>query len=128
MKKRNWKLKEKAIHMGTFDYTINFIVGDAKEAVKYIQYKHPETDWNFDNLLEGVARGSHFNSKGYCPIVWIPKEPKTAREHATLAHEMLHAVVYLMDYVGIPLTMNTQEAYTHALGHLVYEAGKVWSK
>lgn len=116
------KINEHQIHMGTFDYTVNFIWGDYDKAKKYVDYKFGETrDHEADD--KGFSpRGRCWGSPPFAPIVWIPKKPSTSREYATLAHEMLHATCHLMDWASIPLTYATEEVYAHAQAHLVTSA------
>lgn len=45
-----------------------------------------------------------------------------------VSHECLHATCYIMDYVGIPLTEHSEEAYTYLLSYLVDEVYKVIDK
>lgn len=105
------------IHFGTFDYTVHVIVGPGKNVVKYIRWKldDPECDWKYSG-----QRGAFFSRRGWVPVVWIPRQPRTAREYGTLAHEMLHAVrSMLQDHIGIKHNYDTDEAYCYALGHAV---------
>jgi hypothetical protein len=63
----------------------------------------------------------HFeNNVGrYCPhdkydaAIWLPKKPKTARELATVAHEILHAVFDCMEYVGVKYSRESEESFTY---------------
>jgi hypothetical protein len=69
--------------------------------------------------LDG-GRGFYFFRDGYVPIIWIPRRPRTAREHATLAHEAFHAVsITLRRWAAIELTNDTEEVFCHSLGHVI---------
>ena len=37
----------------------------------------------------------------------------------TVVHELLHAAIHILRYVGIPLTSSSEEAYTYLLDNLV---------
>lgn len=49
-------------------------------------------------------------------IRWLPK---TANDYGVLAHEILHAVICILDRVGINLSVGiSDEAYTYLTGYL----------
>lgn len=50
---------------------------------------------------------------------------KKGLTQGTISHECLHAVCYIMDYIGMPLGEQSEEAYTYLLGHLVEEVNKL---
>lgn len=127
--KKKWRLLEKGIHMGTFDYTVYFICGEYEEANRYFSWKLEDNDIDHEEFDKGFEpRGRTMYRSGYCPIVWIPKKPKTPREYATLAHEMLHATCHLMEWAGVPLTQASEEVYAHAQAYLVTEALSAFKK
>ena len=117
-KRKKLGLKEVCVHMGLFDYKVNFVIGDYKKLNEYVSWK-----FDYKNFMENESscapRGMCCFRTGYCPIIWIPRKPKTAREHATLAHECLHAVFHLFEWVGLPVTRNTEEVMTHSMSHLI---------
>ena len=117
MKYKN--LKTTQISFGMFEYGINFICGDVKDAVKFVNLN---LNINITEEEFVSARGKCFSKIDYIPTVWIPKPPKTSKELAILSHEMFHAVSCLTDWAGIPLTRNSEEIFCHALAHLVNEA------
>ena len=116
------KIKEVSIHMGTFDFTVNFIYGDYEEATKYVDKKFEESADHEVHNKGYTARGRTWNKPSYCPIVWIPRKPSTPREYATLAHEMFHATCVLLHWAGVPLTDASEEVYAHAQAHLITSA------
>ena len=66
------------------------------------------------------SRGMYFLHRGHVPIVWIPRRPRTPREYGTLADQVMHVVrMMLVDWVGMPLTDDTDKAFCHALGYAV---------
>jgi hypothetical protein len=108
-----------AIHFGTFDFTIFVIAGPFKNVEKYARWKMDDDTIS----VEGRPRGLCFLRPDYCPLVWIPRRPRTSREHGSFAHEMLHAIRnMLVDWAGLPLTRDTDEAFCHAMGHGVTKA------
>lgn len=109
--------------MGLFDFEVIVIVGNYDTACNFVSWKFEdkETDLRaFD--MEYIPRGKCFFRRGYVPIVWIPHKPRTPREHATLAHECLHAIFHLFEWAGLPLTRDTEEVMTHAMAHLITHA------
>lgn len=106
--------------MGVFDFDVIILVGDYKTACSYVAWKFDDKDTNLKAYDTGnIPRGKFFYHKGYVPIIWIPRKPKTAREHATYAHECLHAVFTLFEWASIPITRDTEEVMTHAMAHLI---------
>lgn len=104
------------VHAGTYDFGINFCIGDdIDRAVKYVNFKFELgtiTKDDFDCL------GKRFFRYGYCPIVWIPKYPNTPNELGTISHEIFHSVCDVMRWANIPLTNETEEAYCHLIKHI----------
>ena len=114
---KKFGLKEIIVDMGMFDYRIFVVVGPHCGLEKYVQLRYD--DKNFKT--EDNARGKTIYRTGYVPIIWIPRKPKTAREHSTLAHEAHHAVRHLFNWAGIERNDETEEVAAHALGHIVNE-------
>ena len=106
--------------MGLFDFSVVIVIGDYSKMGEYVKWKFEDKD--FDPVkwdMNYIPRGKCFFRQGYVPIVWIPKKPRTSREHATFAHECLHSVFHLFEWASIPLTRETEEVMTHSLAHLV---------
>src|SRR3990167_10972264 len=87
------KLKVIRTEMGLFDFTVITIFGDYKETQKFVKWKFDDPAIEFEDLDFGyIPRGKCFFRKGYVPYIWLHHKPKMPREHATLAHEYIHAV------------------------------------
>jgi hypothetical protein len=112
------RLKIFDIHMGCFDCTVRVVVGDFDLAERYVYWlydKDPPPEQN-----QGGVRGRFYSHQDRIPVIWIPRRPRTPREHATVAHEALHATWWVMhQWAGMPFSDDTEETFTHALGHLV---------
>lgn len=122
MKASRLGLREIRVNFGTFDRELICLVGPYANVGKFVAWKVDDPlvlkTIEQDDKSRGVgARGRYYHRRGYIPIIWIPRVPRTPREHATLAHEMLHVVRTIMEWAGIPLNEDTEEAYCHALGH-----------
>ena len=120
-KNKKFRIWEKRVHMGAFDFTVIGIRGEYKKSLEFVKWKF-DVETDFESLDNGyIPRGKCFFLKGYIPIVWIPCKPKTSREHATLAHECLHAVFHLFEWANLPLTRDTEEVMAHSMSHLITE-------
>lgn len=108
-----------SVHFGMFDYTVIVIVGPFENVEKYVRWKYEDPTGSELNL-SGRSRGLCFLRRGWVPIIWLPHRPKSPADLGTLAHEAMHAVRFmLVDHVEMPLTRDTDEAFCHAIGHLV---------
>ena len=114
------KIQEIRVQMGIFDFTVIVLIGDYSKACRRVEYKFEAKDANLERFDMGyIPRGKCFFRRGYVPIIWIPRKPKTPREQATLAHESLHSVYHLMEWANIPMTRDTEEAVTHSMAHII---------
>ena len=113
-------LKEKRVSMGLFDFEVICIVGNYKKSLEYVKWKFQDKESNLEEFdMEYWPMGKCFFRRGYVPVIWIPRKPRTKREHATFAHECLHAVFHLFEWAGLPLTRDTEEVMTHSMAHLI---------
>ncbi len=121
---KKWKgITENRIHMGIFDFQVIVVIGDYKTTCAYVSWKFEDKETNLEAFdMNYIPRGKCFFRRGYVPIIWIPRKPKTKREHATLAHESLHAVFHLFEWVNLPINRDTEEVMTHAMAHIVTNA------
>jgi len=118
-------LREKIVHLGVFDFSVVCVVGKYENLGKYLRWKFEDNSLDLDDFYDGYKpRGKCCFCRGYVPVVWIPRLPQTPREHATLAHECLHAVYHLFDWASLPLTSDTEEVMTHSMGYLISEFTK----
>lgn len=54
----------------------------------------------------------------YIMVLWLPKIPQTATEYATMAHEIFHTAVAIMQSIGASLSVDSEEAYAYLIGFL----------
>lgn len=118
---KKWKgIIENRVHMGVFDFEVVVVVGDYKTACSYALWKFEDKDTNLEDFDNGYEpRGKCFFRRGYVPVIWIPRKPKTKREHATYAHECLHAVFHLFEWANLSINRETEEVMTHSMAHLI---------
>ncbi len=108
------------VHFGTFDFTMNVIVGGSRNLREYLVWKHGTDE--IPSFDPDSARAMYFCRKGYVPVIWLPRRPRASRDFAALAHEILHVLRYmLVDWAGIPLTRDTDEAFCHAMSFAMNE-------
>lgn len=113
-------LEEITIPMGIFEFAVVAVRGDYSKMDEYIKWKFDDKDIDIESWNGGYApRGQVFFRRGYAPVLWIPRRPKTAREYATLAHEAIHCAYHLFRWVNMPLTSDTEEVVAHATAHIV---------
>lgn len=114
-------LKEKHIHMGMFDFSLNFVTGPHEKLVQYCAYKFEDEESDFGDVVEHAknSHGIYCHRNGFAPFIWMPRFPKTPKEISTLAHEALHIVNIIFRWASIEMNESTEECATHALGYIV---------
>jgi hypothetical protein len=122
MKATELKLKEIEIYMGLFDFNITCVIGDFDQTLKYVAWKFEDEELDGNEINKGYEpRGKCFMRRGYVPIMWLPKRPTKPRELATLAHEAIHAALFMFDWASVPQGADTEEVLGHTVGHIVNE-------
>jgi len=119
MSARRFGFREVSVHFGMFDYEVACVIGPYQDIARYIAWRFEDPGFKIECPL--VRRGMTFSRKGYCPIIWLPRYPRTPTEYGTLCHEVLHAVRHLMHWADIPFSADSEEAHCHALGFAVTE-------
>lgn len=120
VKGRQLGLREYRVHMGLFDFNVLVVTGDYSKLNEYLAWKYEDNGFDLQRLDGGYAcRGKCFYKTGYVPIIWVPGKPRTAREHATFAHECIHAVFHLFEWAGLGINRETEEVLTHSVAHLI---------
>jgi len=75
--------------------------------------------------LDSSVRTEDFDSRattfgtidGKPPIIWFPYESPIS----VINHELFHATVNIMNWAGVPLTEDTEEAYAYELQYLTQQ-------
>lgn len=115
-------------HMGLFDFSVRCVIGEHGKALEYIAYVFEDKHGELPDGNRGYeARGICYYKTGYVPIIWLPNNPETPREQATLAHEVVHAIYHLFDWAALPLSRDTEEVFAHSVAHVlnnIYEKVK----
>lgn len=75
-----------------------------------------------DDLKAGIgSKGRAMMFNNGATIIRLFEYPTTNEHYATLQHEIFHAVVFLMNKVGMKLSDKSDEAYAHLIGYLTKE-------
>lgn len=114
-------LQEIRVSMGMFTFDVLCVIGEYEDATKYTakKFEYPYYEqFAIDSNKGFIPRGKCFFMSGYVPVIWIPQRPVTSREHATLAHECLHATMHLFSWASIPQSADTEEVMCHAMSHI----------
>ncbi len=111
------RLREIHVHFGMFDFAVYCVVGPANDLSAYIAWRRGHSNLVPDRE---ASRGRYYPGRGeYGPIIWIPRRPRSPREHGTLSHEVCHVVREMYDWVGMQLDESTEETFCHAVGFAV---------
>lgn len=57
-------------------------------------------------------------------IIRLRSVPKSVTDYGTLAHEIFHAVTFILTRIGMSLTNESDEAYAYLIGYLTKEIYK----
>lgn len=107
--------------MGLFEFSVRCVMGNYENSIKYAAHIFEEDEQYFmDMANDGFApRGRTFYKTQYVPIIWVEEYPKTPRGYATLAHECIHAINNMFDWVSMPLCRETEEVFAHSVAHVM---------
>jgi hypothetical protein len=101
---------------GTFDQNSKVIItNDTLLALKYVREQGHDTTIT---KADFESRGICFFFEDYSPIMWLPSIPVTPEETAIANHELMHLTVNIMNWAGVPLTEESEEAYAYELQYL----------
>jgi len=96
---------------GTYDIDVTVIVtADTEKAMEFVveNTTSPITSEDF------VASGTTFSDEEGNIIVWL----SSAQDKGVISHELLHATISIMSWVGIPFNESTEESYAYELQYL----------
>ena len=96
------------------EHKVIVVFGDSKTVSKCLK-RHGYKDTNGDY---GDSRALTYYEDDYQPVIALPRKPKTAEEVGDLAHEAVHAVKYVFDFIG---EKSIDEVFAHSVGAVVRE-------
>lgn len=102
---------QRKIDGGTFDADIYIIISDDTACVKQFVLDSANMEIAIEDLN---ARAVTLYTYGNPIVMWFPEEPSTE----ILNHELMHVVIFIMQWVGIPLSDETNEVYAFEMQYL----------
>ena len=108
--------KQVILRYEMFRYEIECIVGPKKNVGKYVSF-HLSDDGNRDNYEIKDQRGRFYYSKDRAPILWIPRFPSKPLDYGAVVHEVTHAVVDMLDYIGCEYGADGDETLAYAIDY-----------
>jgi hypothetical protein len=96
---------------GTYDIDVTvMITADTEKAMEFV-VENTTTSITSEDFL---ASGTTFSDEEGNIIVWL----SSAQDKGVISHELLHATISIMSWVGIPLSDSTEESYAYELQYL----------
>jgi len=96
-------MRKYRIPIFTEEYAVNVIIGNRQQVIreiaKYTTYSPKTITKEFTG--RGITYNCYPDNKH--PIIGVDGELKATTQIATLVHESIHAIDYLMEYLGIDL-------------------------
>jgi hypothetical protein len=92
-----------------------FLVGDIKEAEKFINRKF-KTSFKFEPC---AGKSIDFLKSRQTIIIYLEKYKETPDSISILAHECLHAGIFVMEYIGMETNDKNSEALCYLVDSLV---------
>ena len=129
-KNNNAVAKAKYIPCDIFKRGIGVFIGTLEQFKKWVSIDYTSDDekafiemiLNLEENDVGIA-SFNYDYKNGNGIVLLPKFPKTPKEIAALAHEMMHATFFIMDFCQVDYNKNTNnETFTYVHEHLMRNA------
>jgi hypothetical protein len=112
------------IDINLFDAGIDFcITPDRVEAINKINKERGS-----DILVDENCLGQCIRSEEYNPLILIDRIPLTSDEWGVVQHEIFHAVVGIMFYVGVILDISTEEVWSNTIGYVSKEFCEIIAK
>lgn len=117
----------KIIPIDIYNFNLFFIVGDTKELKNSLDSHFEEKAEAVYNLMtkgmtETLTGSTALIDNGQV-ILWLPD----ASRKGTVAHEIFHAVCFIMEKVGIGFSNESDEAYAYLIGYLTDKVNEILS-
>jgi hypothetical protein len=123
MKKPAMKPTLKVLEFGGYPFDVLLAVGVSTAQVETkLRRLGCVVDEDDRRALEMNSEGRTVMLKNNALVVRVSYAEDSPRFWAILAHELLHAVFFVMGHVGIRLTDESDEAFTYALQDITFKA------
>lgn len=117
--------KYKVIHIDLYKRDITVFIGTHDEFKDWVSSYRVPTSW--EQLIESIVYSDDdaiasywYNRNNGNGIIELPYHPKHANEIATAAHEALHSVFHIANYVGLEYVKGgSNESFTYLLEFIV---------
>lgn len=96
---------------GTFDVDVYVVISEDTAGVKCFMLDTAGIEISGEDL---DARALTFYSYGSPIVMWFPEYPKPE----ILNHELMHAVIFIMQWAGVPLDDSSNEVYAYEIQYL----------
>lgn len=117
--------KFKVINIELYRRDITIFIGTHDEFKEWLASYNVPTSWErlVENVLDSddAALASYwYNSNNGNGIIELPWHPESAYEIGIAAHESLHAVFRMFDYLGVEYVVNgSNESFTYMLEYIL---------
>lgn len=110
------------VKLRIYPMDVMFSFGETNEELeKKFKGFNVKTSNYFDSPFD-YARCTQFTNGQV--VVRLRDFPDSPKGKGALAHEILHAVCYVMSYIGGKLSSNSEESYCYLMGYLTEQAEK----
>lgn len=122
-------MKNKSINfiipLVVYPFDVMISLGENDEALFAKLKKHGVdiTDTNL-HVYSDTAEGRCVLFKGNQTLIRMYRLENTPEWHGNLAHEVFHSVEFIMERVGMKLTIESDESYAYLIGYLTTEIYK----
>ena len=106
-----------------FDVMVSFGESDDVLFAKLKKKGVDITDTNL-SVYSDTQRGRTIMFKGNQTLIRMYELRDTPHWYGNLAHEIFHAVEFIMERIGMELTIKSDEAYAYLIGYLTEEIYK----
>jgi len=117
---------QKNFPIDIFKHGVKVFFGTYEELKKSLKKDGFDGDYKEEKDLMDRSAGITFSMPTDDVVIWMREKPKNNGELSVLAHEVFHAVSFLLRSIGIEHTPDTEEVYAYTFENLY---GKIisWS-
>lgn len=117
-KKAEVKPLQKTFPVNIFKHGVKVFFGTYDELKKSLKRDGFDGDYKEEKELMDKSAGITFTIPTNDVIIWMREKPKDNGELSVLAHEVFHAVSFLLRSIGIDHTPDTEEVYAYTFEYL----------
>lgn len=112
------QMETKKFPIDLYRHGVRVVIGTIDEAVAALKKDGLKNDIDDVREIAELSSGLAFELATGDVAIWLREPPKDKDSMATLAHEVFHAVSFILRGVGIEHTSDTEEAYAYAYDYL----------